>query len=146
MRLSPFVFLALLPAVLVLASESPILQRQELMENMKDHALKPMVGMVRGEEDFDATTVADGFGIMREVADQAGSLFPEGSDTGHDTEALPAIWTDRAGFDQRLADFGAAVDAAAAANPQSVAELQPVLKGIIDTCKGCHDNYRVEQE
>jgi len=90
--------------------------------------------------------VAEGLEVMRDVADKAGGLFPEGSDTGHDTEALPAIWTDREGFDKRLADFGAAVDAAAQASPQSVEDLQPALKGILDTCKGCHDNYRVEQE
>lgn len=146
MNLRLLTVLTLFPAALVLASDDPILQRQELMENMKDNALKPMVGMARGEVEFDGTVVASGFDIMADVAAQAGDLFPDGSDTGHDTEALPAIWTDREGFNQRLADFGEAVNAAAARDIQSVDALQPALKSILDTCKGCHDNYRVEQD
>ena len=28
------------------------------------------------------------------------TLFPPGSEKGHDTKALPAIWSDRAGFEK----------------------------------------------
>ena len=34
------------------------------------------------------------------------TLFPAGSDQGHDTKALPAIWSDMAGF-QKIANQGA---------------------------------------
>ena len=137
--------LVLLSAAAV-AEEDPILQRQELMEGMKDNGLKPMVGMARGEAEFDAATVAAGIEIMQDVAANVGDLFPEGSDTGHDTEALPAIWTDRAGFDKALENFTAATDRAAAAPPQSVDELKAMLDDLLKTCKGCHDDYRVEHE
>src|SRR3954452_6976939 len=32
------------------------------------------------------------------------SLFPKGSDQGHDTKALPTIWTDTAGFQKAALD------------------------------------------
>lgn len=124
----------------------PILERQDLMENMKDDALGPMIGMSRGEIPFDATTVATALAHMRRVADEALPLFPEGSDTGHDTEARPTIWEDWGGFEAKMADFGAAVDDALAVAPASVEELDPALKKILGTCKGCHDDYRVDKD
>lgn len=138
--------LSLVSVALTQAGSDPILERQELMENMKDNGLKPMIGMSRGKMEFDAATVVAGLDLMKGVAEKAGDLFPEGSETGHDTEALPEIWTDRDGFNQKLADYGAAVDRAAAAPPQSVDELNTMLDDVLGTCKGCHDSYRVEHD
>jgi cytochrome c556 len=126
------------------AADDPILQRQELMENMKDEALKPLIGMNKGEVPFDAETVRASLAIMRHVADEAPGLFPVGSETGHDTEARSTIWEDWDGFEQKNADFAAAVDAALEAAPSTREELDPALKKVLGTCKGCHDNYRVD--
>jgi cytochrome c556 len=38
------------------------------------------------------------------------TLFPPGSDTGHNTHAKPDIWSNRAGFDTAAADFSAAAE------------------------------------
>ena len=67
-------------------------------------------------------------------------------DTGYDTEAKPEIWTDRAGFDAALNAFAEAVDAAIAANPQTLEELKAAAGPVFKSCKGCHENYRVEKE
>ena len=139
------IFLATSSILAIGEGTDPILERQELMEGTRD-ALKPMVGMVRGETDFDASVVTASLETFRHTAEQAGGLFPPGSETGHDTEARPEIWTDREGFDARLADFNAAVTAAIDAGPESLDELKPVLGDVTKTCKGCHDNYRVEHE
>ena len=133
-------------SILATASADPILERQELMEGMKDNGLAPMIGMARGQAEFDAATVVKGLEIMANVAEEGPGLFPEGSDTGHDTEALPAIWTDPDGFEQAFADYGAAVERAQANPPQDVDGLKAMLNDVLKTCKGCHDNYRVEQE
>jgi cytochrome c556 len=124
---------------------NPIEERQAMMEDTKN-ALGPLMDMNRGKRDFDATTVTESLAVFERVAGSYGELFPPGSETGNDTEARPEIWTDRAGFDQRLVDFGEAVGKAQAANPQNVDELKPVLFGILNTCKGCHDNYRVDKD
>jgi cytochrome c556 len=39
-------------------------------------------------------------------------------------------------------DFNVALDAAIAANPQSLDELKPVMQNLFGTCKGCHEDYR----
>jgi len=86
------------------------------------------------------------FEVWKITATQAGDLFPAGSETGHDTEAKSTIWTDRAGFDAKLADFNTAVDAGIAAKPDSLEALKASAGPIFKTCKGCHDGFRVEKE
>lgn len=136
--------LLLAPALLWAESDDPILQRQHLMEETRD-AVKPMGEMAKEERAFDAAMVAQNFAVLERVAANYGNYFPPGSETGHDTEARPEIWTDRAGFDARMADFADAVAVAVAANPQSVDELRPVLNGVFKTCKGCHEGFRVDK-
>ena len=73
-------------------------------------------------------------------------MFPEGSESGHDTEAKATIWTDRDGFNEKLANFGTRVDAAIAANPDSVETLKGAAGPVFQACKSCHEGYRVEKE
>lgn len=74
------------------------------------------------------------------------AMFPAGTNVAP-TEALPALWSDRAGFEAAARDFAAATGAlakAAAANdkPAYAAALDQVGKG----CSGCHDKYRKPEE
>jgi cytochrome c556 len=144
-RMTIAVAVGLIATCLGAAEPDPIHERHEMMEDTRD-ALKPMAQMVKGERDFDATTVSAGLATMQHVAEHFGSLFPPGSESGGKTEAKPEIWSDRAGFEQALDEFAAAVDKAATAAPQSVDELKPLLGGITRTCKGCHDTYRLKDE
>lgn len=144
-KLVVFALTVLLTPIAGLAGDDPIAQREELMEDTRD-AVKPMGAMVKGEAEFDAATVQTSLETLLKTADQFGALFPEGSESGGKTEAKSTIWTDRAGFNQALADFGQAVDAAIEANPQSVEALKPVFGDITKACKACHDDYRVKDE
>lgn len=123
----------------------PIEQRQSLMSDTRE-ALKPLIGMSRGEVAFDARTVSDSLAVFARTAEKGPGLFPPGSETGGDTEARETIWSDRAGFEQAFTNFGEAVAAAQAADIQSLDALQPQLQGVLKTCKGCHDNYRVDKD
>ena len=73
-----------------------------------------------------------------------GDLFPAGTETGMDTEAAPAIWADREGFDAALVKFRDAVEAAKAAKPMTLEDAKPAVGPVFQTCKGCHDDYRIE--
>ncbi len=137
--------LALLPLVAVADNHDPIAQRQALMEDTRD-ALRPLIGMTRGQVDFDAETVSNSLAVFATTAEQAPALFPEGTETGGDTEAKATVWSDRAGFDQAFTNFGEAVAAAQAADIQSLDQLQPQLQGVLKTCRDCHDGYRVEKD
>ena len=129
----------------LLAGDDPIHERHELMEGVGD-AAKPIGQMLKGEREFDAAVVMASFETFDEASARFGELFPPGSETGQDTEAAPAIWEDRAGFEEALAAWAEAVDAAIAANPQTLDETKPVAGEIFNTCKGCHDDYRIEDE
>jgi len=71
------------------------------------------------------------------------TLFPKGSEQGHDTRALPAIWSDSAGF-QKVADESAnaamkMADLAKAGDADGVATQVKILG---DGCASCHRTYR----
>jgi cytochrome c556 len=73
-------------------------------------------------------------------------MFPEGTDQGHDTKALPAIWTDHAGFGkaaEALVVAAAALSKAADANDQTAfaAAFQDAGKA----CGGCHRTFRAKE-
>lgn len=127
------------------AGSDPIKARQHLMEETRD-AAKVIGGMVKGEKPFDAEAAMMALKVWKKTATEAGDLFPEGSETGHDTEAKSTIWSDRAGFDEKMAVFNTKVDEAIAASPDSVEALKAVAGPVFQSCKGCHDGYRVEKE
>jgi cytochrome c556 len=132
-------------ATVAFAGSDPIKERQHLMEETRD-AAKVVGGMLKGNTEFDAEAAMAALKTWKNTATKAGDLFPEGSETGHDTEAKSTIWSDRAGFDEKMADFNTAVDVAIAAKPDTLEALKPVAGPIFNTCKGCHDGYRVEKD
>ena len=135
----------LMTAGTVFAASDPILDRQQLMEDTRD-AAKVIGGMLKGEQPFDAEAAMQAFKVWKTTATETGNLFPEGSGTGHDTEAKVTIWTDRAGFESELDNFATSVDAALAANPDSLEALKSAAGPVFQACKGCHEGYRVEKE
>jgi len=127
-----------------IAGSDPIKARQHLMEETRDGA-KVIGGMLKGEKPFDAEAAMVALNTWKRTATEAGDLFPEGSETGHDTEAKSTIWSDREGFDEKMAIFNTQVDAAIAANPDNLDALKAAAGPVFKACKGCHDGYRVEK-
>ena len=138
------ILLALFISSVALAGSDPILKRQQLMEDTRD-AAKVIGGMLKKQKQFNAEAAMQAFNVWKKTATEAGDLFPDGSGTGHDTEAKVTIWTDRDGFNEKMADFNTAVDAAIAAKPDSVEALNTSAGPVFKTCKGCHEGYRVEK-
>jgi len=128
-----------------LADDSPQHERHELMEGVGE-AAKPVGKMLKGESNFDVDVLMASLQTWQEASAVFGDLFPAGSETGNDTEAAPAIWEDRAGFEEALAKFRDATAVALAASPTTLEAAKPVVGPIFDACKGCHDNYRIEEE
>ena len=128
-----------------IAGSDPIKARQHLMEETRDGA-KVIGGMLKGEKPFDAEAAMVALNTWKRTATEAGDLFPEGSETGHDTEAKSTIWSDREGFDEKMAIFNTQVDAAIAANPDNLDALKAAAGPVFKSCKGCHEGYRVDKE
>lgn len=76
-----------------------------------------------------------------------GALFPNGSgaSSGVKTDALPAIWTNRTGFDGQMKAFIAQADklvlAAQTGNADAVGAQ---FKAVGGTCGSCHKQFRAD--
>lgn len=129
-------------APLALAGDDPGHERHELMEGVGD-AAKPIGQMLKGERDYDLELLVTSLETFAAAGETFGGLFPAGSEGG---EAAPAIWEDRAGFDDALNQWREATGAAIVARPDSVDAAKPVLGEVFGACKNCHDTYRIEDE
>ena len=71
------------------------------------------------------------------------TLFPKGTETGGNTKALPAIWSDSAGFEKiALAANAAATKLAADAKAGNTEEVAADAKLLGEQCGACHKGYR----
>lgn len=100
--------------------------------------------MAKGESNFDPAIALQAFINMKEAADGYELLFPEGTETGGDTEAAPAIFTDRAGFEAKQADFEASLEKVTASEPADVEALRVSVGEVGANCGACHRVYRVK--
>jgi cytochrome c556 len=80
---------------------------------------------------------------IAEVAPKIKGWFPPGSDTGQPTRALPAIWSDRAGFERVADGFVTQANALlAAAESGDSSRLASALQATGQACGMCHRPYR----
>ncbi len=119
--------------------------RQGQME-LSSFFLGPLVGMAKGEIDYDAEKAAKLATNLKLVGglDMARAWAP-GTDKDKypdETDALAEIWA----ADSEFADYGKkshkAVDALAEAAGNGLDQLRASIGDVGDTCKGCHDEYR----
>ena len=70
-------------------------------------------------------------------------MFPDGTQTGHDTHALPAVWSDRAGFEKAAENFWTQADKLATlAEANDKAGFAAQYTATTQACGACHRNYR----
>ena len=101
--------------------------------------------MAKGQSDFDGQAALAAFVAMKDAAEGYETLFPAGTETGGETEAAPAIFTDRAGFEAKVADFEASLVKVTAAAPESVEALGAMVGEVGQNCGACHKAYRVKK-
>jgi cytochrome c556 len=123
------------------AQSSVIKERQQIMKGNGD-AVKLVTDMLKGEKPYDATGAGDAMKSIHNNIGKFVTLFPEGSDKGEKTRALPAIWKNKKDFDdwgKQLQEDTQKAQAAAAGGADS---MKTALADVGKTCKGCHDDYR----
>ena len=123
------------------AGGDPIKDRRDLMKANGD-ATKVVVGMLKGAP-FDLDAVKMALKTYANTASKAPALFPENSNTG-DTNALAAIWENKADFTARFAKFANDVDVASTAIVDQ-ASFKGVIPGVLKNCGGCHEQYRAKK-
>ena len=78
---------------------------------------------------------------------QQAALFPNGTgpSSGVKTAALPAIWSNRSGFDGQMKAFVAQADKmVAAANTGNAAAIGAQFKAVGAACASCHKQFRAD--
>ncbi len=123
-----------------IASGDVAKERQTLMKNV-GAATGAGAAMVKGEVEFNAVAAQLVLRTMNNGGLGFGYMFPEGSETGSETEAAPAIWSDRAGFDAAVNKFVAETSA-------TVTDLDgfKAAFGVATAnCGACHKAYRVKK-
>ena len=125
-------------ASLAVAQADVAKERQALLKQFGE-VTKPVGGMLRGSVPFDLAQVQAALDLYVKDAKVLPGLFPEGSGAGSD--ALPAIWTNKADFDARFAKLGTDAAAARAAITDE-ASFKANFPGVVRNCGACHDTYR----
>lgn len=115
--------------------------RDAVMETMKGHiSAVSLVAFGRVEDTGYFRSHAE---ALADAAAELNLIFPEGSGTG--TRALPAVWTDAAGFADAVARAETSTkQLAAAAAGGNRGEIAQAFKAVGESCKGCHEKYREE--
>lgn len=129
------------------AEPAVIEERQDNFEAIGD-AFKA----VRGELEKDApnfTLIAAKASDINTRAAKIEGHFPAGTsvDDGFDTEALAAIWQKPADFKaaaQKLVDESAKLASLAGEGDKAAVGAQAMAMG--GACKGCHDNFRLDDK
>ncbi len=89
---------------------------------------------------------AEAAGELEEWAGLIPAMFPDGTQTGHDTKAKPEIWSDRAGFEKRAKAYAqAAMSLEAAARADDTAAFTAAFKSVGQACGACHKSYRAKE-
>lgn len=118
----------------------PIHDRHELMEEIGRHAKKIGEAGKKG----DKKAIEPEAAAIATKAEKVTALFPPGS-THPESRAKPEIWKDWAKF-----EADAAAMQKAAANLAQVAaaggDTAAAGKQLFDSCKSCHDSFRVPED
>jgi cytochrome c556 len=126
----------------VWADTDPIAQRRALMKS-DGMAAKKLFDMSKGTAPFDLATVQASLKTLAEGATKTPALFPDNSQTGGGTAALPAIWQNKADFEARFAKFAKDV-AAAQAGIVDEASFKKLAPAVFQNCGGCHELYKAK--
>lgn len=83
---------------------------------------------------------------LHDLMEMAASAF-QPKTSGGKTRAKANIWTDASGFESAVNDARTAASAfESAVNSGNDAEVAEKLDTLLDTCKGCHREYRAKKE
>jgi cytochrome c556 len=121
--------------------EDIIALRQQLMKT-NGAAAAVAVKMLRDEIPFDAAVAAAAVESIAHDNEVFPALFPAGSETGGNTKAGPAIWSDTAGFKAASEAAVTAATAAAAAAAQGKEAFGTAFGAVGAACQACHEKYR----
>ncbi|RJE77373.1 cytochrome C [Pseudoalteromonas sp. MSK9-3] len=101
-----------------------------------------MGDMLKGKVPFDAQRFAQRANNAASLSSMPWEAFTTGSDKG-DTSALPAVWSERAKFDEKAQSFAKYAKAlAVAAQSGDKKVIAPAFRNWAKGCKDCHKSFK----
>lgn len=125
--------------------DDPVSLRMNIMKNV-GAATKIGGQMIKGETEFEPRAAEAALRTIYTGSLGYAAQFPEGSDTGHETEAKANIWTDRAGFEEAITKFVNDSREAVASPPADLDAFKAAFGEVTSNCKDCHEEYRVDKD
>jgi cytochrome c556 len=125
-------------ATAAVSAGNPMEERQATMKAV-GQSMKEGAGL-NSAATFDAAKAKAAMDSVAAAAKKLKSLYPPGSGTDPKSAADPKIWENKADFEKKLADMGAAATAASKATTADA--FKPAYAALGATCKSCHDIYR----
>ncbi|MDE0303507.1 MAG: cytochrome c [Albidovulum sp.] len=113
--------------------------RQAIMSYIGSN-MRPLSGIMRGRSDFEAGYVQSTGRAIQAMAKALTLLFPEGSEEGLETKALPAVFARRADFLAKLQALESGAAGLAAAN--SLEGFNAAFPAFAESCQSCHSQFR----
>lgn len=123
------------------AQSATIKERQTILGGWGD-AAKPVGGALRGQGSFNLADSQKFLNLIVEGSKKLPGLFPDDSKTGGNTEALPAIWEDKAKFFEGYTKISADATAALALIKDE-ASFKAEMPKVFANCGTCHKAYRL---
>jgi len=109
---------------------------------------KPIGEVLQGKTPYDVAEVQKRAARVAFLADFVGEAFPDVSNTGlPDTKAKAEVWSDRAGFDKKVAEFrehAAALAKLTATEKTASDAFKTAAAAVGQDCKSCHEAYKVK--
>lgn len=133
-----------------MAEDDPKIQALEARHGfftMLSTNMGTLAGMAKGDIAYDeAAAVAAATNINALSRYDVTMHFIDGTAQGEidDSAALPAIWSDRAGFSEKFAGLQKAADGIPEAVKGGQDKVVPVVQALGAACKACHDTYRAK--
>ncbi|EIM28202.1 c-type cytochrome [Microvirga lotononidis] len=123
-----------------IAQSDVVAQRQGLMKEMGAQT-RPIGAMMRGQEPFDLAKVQASLKVLADNPVKFVALFPENSKDAPKTEALPAVWANKAKFDSYGTKMSQDAQTAMA-SIKDEASFKTEMPKVLQNCGTCHNEFR----
>ena len=131
------------PAQAQFAKAEDAIQYRQGAFRVLGHHFGRLGAMANGKMPYNAATAAADGDVIAAVAKLPVTGFVPGSETGHDTRALPVLWKElpkvKELSDKMVAETG---KLAVAAKSGNLDQLKAAFGPAAQTCKACHDDFR----
>lgn len=127
-----------------LAQEEPQVVRQDLMKEI-GRSVGALGAIAKGEKPYDAATVETSLKTISTNSQAFPDQFPAGSESGHETEALPAVWEKPEQFRAGAEKLHTEAQAVMASMPADQEGVKAAMGRLGAVCSDCHETFRVKK-